>query len=59
MGQRKRKAVFTVEPDQLEKISEIVRSGKYKSTSEFLPEAIDEKLRRLHRERLTEQVERY
>jgi Arc/MetJ-type ribon-helix-helix transcriptional regulator len=37
----------------------MVRSGKYRSTSEFLREAIDEKLHRLQRERLTEQVERY
>ncbi len=59
MGQRKQKTVFTAEPEQLEEIKEIVRSGKYQSTSEFLREAIDEKLRRLYRERLTDQMDRY
>jgi Arc/MetJ-type ribon-helix-helix transcriptional regulator len=57
--QRKQKTVFTADPGQLTDISELVRSGRYKSTSEFLREAIDEKLQRLQRERLAAQVDRY
>lgn len=59
MPQTKRKAVFTAQPEQLERIQVIVRSGKYRSSSEFLREAIDEKLERLRRERLGEQVAQY
>lgn len=55
----KKKAVFTAEPEQLEQIQEIVRRGRYRTTSEFLREAIDEKLERLSRDFLAEQVARY
>jgi Arc/MetJ-type ribon-helix-helix transcriptional regulator len=55
----KRKAVFTAEPEQLEQIQEIVRKGRYRTSSEFLREAIDEKLERLRRDVLAEQVARY
>jgi Arc/MetJ-type ribon-helix-helix transcriptional regulator len=55
----KRKAVFTAEPDQLDQIQEMVRRGRYRTSSEFLREAIDEKLERLRRELLAEQVARY
>ncbi len=55
----KRKAVFTAEPDQLDQIQEIVRRGRYRSSSEFLREAIDEKLDRLRGDLLAEQVARY
>jgi Arc/MetJ-type ribon-helix-helix transcriptional regulator len=59
MGHRKKKAVFTAEPAQLEQIDAEVRSGRYRSASEFLREAIDEKLRRLRRRRLETQVAAY
>jgi Arc/MetJ-type ribon-helix-helix transcriptional regulator len=59
VGTAKKKAVFTAEPEQLEKIEAEVRSGRYRSASEFLREAIREKLARLRRERLTEQVASY
>jgi Arc/MetJ-type ribon-helix-helix transcriptional regulator len=55
----KRKAVFTAEPEQLDRIQEIVREGRYRSSSEFLREAIDEKLERLRGDLLAEQVARY
>jgi Arc/MetJ-type ribon-helix-helix transcriptional regulator len=55
----KRKAVFTAEPEQLEQIQEMVRKGRYRTSSEFLREAIDEKLARLRRDLLAEQVARY
>lgn len=59
MGNTKKKAVFTAEPEQLEAIDEVVRCGRYRSTSAFVREAIDEKLERLRRERLEEQVARF
>ena len=59
MGLTKKKAVFTAEPTQLEQIEAVVRAGKYRSASEFLREAIDEKLRRLRQERLEAQVASY
>lgn len=55
----KRKAVFTAEPEQLERVQELVESGRYRSSSELIREAIDEKLERLRRERLAEQVAEY
>jgi Arc/MetJ-type ribon-helix-helix transcriptional regulator len=59
MPQAKRKAVFTADPDQLARIQIVVTEGRYRSSSEFFREAIDEKLERLRRERLAEQVTRY
>jgi len=59
MGQQKKKTVFTAETEQLEQIRAVVRSGRYRSASELLREAIDEKLERLRREGLQEQVSRY
>lgn len=59
MRQLKKKTVFTAEPDQLERIEAEVRSGRYRSASAFLREAIREKLSRLRRERLEQQVASY
>lgn len=59
MAPRKQKTVFTAEPKQLAEIQSFVRSGRYRSSSEFLREAIDEKVQRLYRERLADQLERY
>jgi Arc/MetJ-type ribon-helix-helix transcriptional regulator len=56
---RKKKAVFTAESEQLDAIDAVVRSGRYPSTSAFLREAIREKLARLRRERLEQQVGDY
>lgn len=55
----KKKAVFTAEPEQIDQIQEMVRRGRYRSSSEFLREAIDEKLDRLRGDLLAEQVARY
>jgi Arc/MetJ-type ribon-helix-helix transcriptional regulator len=55
----KRKTVFTAEPEQLERIREVVESGRYRSSSELIREAIDEKLERVRRERLADQVADY
>jgi Arc/MetJ-type ribon-helix-helix transcriptional regulator len=59
MAQVKQKTVFTAEPAQLEEILKVVQSGSYRSTSEFLREAIDEKLQRIRRQRLAKQLDRY
>lgn len=55
----KRKTVFTAESEQLERIREVVESGRYRSSSELIREAIDEKLERVRRERLADQVADY
>jgi Arc/MetJ-type ribon-helix-helix transcriptional regulator len=59
MAPTKRKAVFTAEPRQLQQIEAIVQSGKYRSASEFLREAINEKLNRMRQKRLEAQVAAY
>ena len=51
--------MFTAEAHQVEAIQRLVASGHYRSTSEFIREAIEEKLERLRRVRLSEQVSRY
>jgi Arc/MetJ-type ribon-helix-helix transcriptional regulator len=59
MARRKEKAVFTAEAEQLRQIRLVVRSRRYRSASALIREAVDEKLARLRRERLSAQVERY
>ena len=59
MALRRQKAVFTADPEQLRQLRVIVQSRRYRSASELLREAIDEKLERLRRERLAAQVDRY
>ena len=55
----KRKAVFMTEREQLKEIEAVVSTGRYRSLSAFLREAIREKLARLRRERLVQQVAQY
>jgi Arc/MetJ-type ribon-helix-helix transcriptional regulator len=59
MATSKRKTVFTAEPAQLDRIREMVESGRYRSSSELIREAIDEKLERVRRDLLAEQVAAY
>ena len=59
MGVRKRKAVVNAEGAHLEAVEGLIRSGRYKTLSEFVRQAMEEKLARLRREELAEQVERY
>lgn len=59
MVQTKRKTVFSADATQLEQIQDAVRRGQYRTSSEFLREAIDEKLAKLRRDRLVEQVADY
>jgi Arc/MetJ-type ribon-helix-helix transcriptional regulator len=59
MAHRKRKVVFTADPGQLRRIDELVSAGRYRTTSEFLREAIDDKLKSLFASRLSEEVSQY
>jgi Arc/MetJ-type ribon-helix-helix transcriptional regulator len=59
MAQQKRKVVFTADPRQLRRIDELVSAGTYRTTSEFLREAIDDKLASVFASRLGEEVARY
>jgi Arc/MetJ-type ribon-helix-helix transcriptional regulator len=59
MGARKVKTVFTAESRQVTAIRRLVKSGRYGSPSEFLREAIDDKLRRIRDLDLAAEVERY
>lgn len=59
MAHTKAKAVFTAEPELLRQIKHYVSRGRYRSSSEFLREAIREKLANLERQRLMEQVTKY
>ena len=51
MAPTKKKTVFNAEPRQLDEIQAVVKTGRFRSVSELLREAIDEKLERLRRER--------
>lgn len=53
------KAVVNADRRQLVEIEQLVRRGAYASTSQFVREALDEKLERLREARLREQVARY
>jgi Arc/MetJ-type ribon-helix-helix transcriptional regulator len=59
MAPAKVKSVFTAEVRQVARIRSLVKARRYKTTSEFLREAIDDKLGALERERLDAQVARY
>lgn len=59
MAPKRQKAVFTADVAQVRQIRMVVQSGRYRSSSALLREAIDEKLERLRRERLAEQVDHY
>ena len=60
MAPRKLKTVFTADAEQVRRIRAVVQqSRRYRSVSELLREAIDEKLERLRRESLGAQVDRY
>lgn len=55
----KAKAVVNAEKRQLIEIERLVKRGDYASVSEFMREAVDEKLERMREARLGEQVARY
>ena len=59
MGTMKRKTVINAEASQIERVQPLIDAGRYRTLSEFVREAMDEKLQRIERERVTEAVERY
>ena len=59
MRARKQKMVFSADPQQILELRKLIRGRKYQTPSEFLREAIEEKLERIRRERLEEQVQKF
>jgi len=59
MATTKRKTVINVEVSQIERVQPLLDAGRYRTLSELVREALDEKLQRIERERVTEAVERY
>ena len=55
----KRKAVVNTEVDQLAEIEGLIDAGLYRTLSEFVREAVADKLKQVRRQRLAEQVSRY
>ena len=59
MSTAKRKAVINAEQSQLERVQRLIDSGRYRTVSQFVREAVDEKLARIEQDRIAEAVERY
>ena len=59
MGTVKRKAVINAEASQIDRVQPLIDAGRYRTLSEFVREAMDEKLQRIEQERIAEAVERY
>jgi Arc/MetJ-type ribon-helix-helix transcriptional regulator len=59
MAHAKRKTVFSAEARQIARIRSLVRARRYRTPSEFLREAIDDKLAALDLAGLDQQVARY
>lgn len=55
----KKKAVINAEASQLAEVHGLIRARRYRTLSEFVRIAIDEKLERLHAEQLAKDVERF
>ncbi len=59
VGTTKRKTVINAEASQIERVQPLIDAGRYRTLSEFVREAMAEKLQRIERERIAEAVERY
>jgi len=59
MATTKRKTVINAEAAQIERVQPLIDAGRYRTLSEFVREAMDEKLQRIEREQIAEAVERY
>jgi Arc/MetJ-type ribon-helix-helix transcriptional regulator len=59
VGSAKRKAVVNAEQSQLDRVQRLIDAGRYRTVSEFVREAVDEKLERIEQDRIAEAVERY
>lgn len=59
MGATKQKAVISAEKVQLERVRRFVAAGRYRTISDFVREAVEEKLERLDEAGVAEAVKRY
>jgi Arc/MetJ-type ribon-helix-helix transcriptional regulator len=59
MATTRRKTVINAEAAQVARVQPLIEAGRYRTLSEFVREAMDEKLERIERERIAEAVERY
>ena len=55
----KRRTVINAEPEQIERARTLVAQGHYRTLSDFVREAMDEKLARVEDALLTDEVARY
>jgi Arc/MetJ-type ribon-helix-helix transcriptional regulator len=55
----KRKTVISAEASDLDRVEALVRARRYRTVSEFVREAIRERLDQIDRMKLAEEVERY
>ncbi len=55
----KQKAVVNAEKAQLDRVRRLIEDGRFRTLSEFVREAVDEKLARVEQDRVAEAVERY
>ncbi|MFI5396904.1 MAG: hypothetical protein ACHQ9S_15310 [Candidatus Binatia bacterium] len=51
--------MINAEASQIERVQPLIEAGRYRTLSEFVREAMDEKLQRIEREQIAEAVERY
>lgn len=59
MRSPKKKAVINAEASQLAEVQGLIRAKRFRTLSEFVRLAIDEKLERLQTEQLAKDVERF
>jgi Arc/MetJ-type ribon-helix-helix transcriptional regulator len=55
----KRKAVINAEKSQLDRVQRLIERGRYRTLSEFVREAVEEKLERVQQDYVAEAVTRY
>ena len=55
----KRKAVINAETSQLDRVQRLIERGRYRTLSEFVREAVEEKLERVQQDYVAEAVTRY
>lgn len=58
MGTKKR-TVINADARQIERVGSLVTQGRYRTVSDFVREAVDEKLARIEDARLEDEVARY
>lgn len=59
MATTKRKAVINADAAQIERVKPLIDAGRYRTLSEFVREAMAEKLQRLESDQLAAAVDRY